>query len=316
MRGVRGDSMSDGNVKLGGFQADDIVQSARSIQVALALIEQLRGGSALRLPYDNVKKIVDALLRDVPFVGYSLPELSVFRAFVGDSQLPANASRFSYKPLALGSSWGRCNRVGTTVFYGALNEDTVFSELGPEIGDTFYIGKARLKKDSSISLTCIGEIDHIRRYGLPLVGDEQAKQWLAGVMSQRPLESNVRTELVDAFFADMFSQTAFRAKDYKISSALSEILFEPGQLDGFAYPSVAHRGGLNVAIRPQAFDEKFEWEGFEALRVVDYLGFGLYARAPIARAVGAAPDGSLEWQAVEAPGTSPASTAAKSGPAT
>lgn len=303
--------MSGFGATIGEFPTADIVKNAERLQVSLALIEQLKGGSALRFHYDQIRIVVDALLRDIPFVGYPLAGLRLFRGYIDDgNNLPANASRFSYRPLSTGSSWGRCNRAGTTVFYGAPNEDTVISELGPEVGDTLFIAEVKVKDGMTGSTTCIGEIDYIRRYGRPLVGSEQAKAWVDMVMSRMSDEQRVRTWLVDAFFADAFSQNAFKTKDYKVTSALSEELLEARQLDGFAYPSVAHRGGLNLAIKPEAFDEKFEWVKFQALHIVDHIGFGLYARAPIATAEGVGPDGTIQWHRIPVPAPSAPSSAA------
>ena len=69
--------------------------------------------------------------------------------------------------------------------------------------------------------------------------------------------------------------------------------------DGFAYPSVGHRGGLNYAISPSSFDTKFRWKKFFAGEIVNFLGFGLYAYKPYAESVSIEEDGTINWKEIE-----------------
>jgi hypothetical protein len=102
--------------------------------------------------------------------------------------------------------------------------------------------------------------------------------------------------VVDAFFADAFLAPARQPRGYKVTAALSELLLDgSNQLDGFAYPSVAHRGGLNVVIRPERFDNIMDWEHFMAFEVTAYLGFGIYGRREYASADRPA-NGKVAWK--------------------
>ena len=65
--------------------------------------------------------------------------------------------------------------------------------------------------------------------------------------------------------------------------------------DGFVYPSVAHRGGLNFANRPERFDATMEWEGFVAVEITDSLGFGLYGTRKYAEATVVDDKGEIAW---------------------
>jgi hypothetical protein len=65
--------------------------------------------------------------------------------------------------------------------------------------------------------------------------------------------------VVDAFLSDAFIAPALGKRDYKLTNALSDIILADkvnGEqiCEGFAYPSVAHRGGLNFALEGDCFD--------------------------------------------------------------
>ena len=154
------------------------------------------------------------------------------------------------------------------MFYGSANLDTVLAELTPQIGDYVHVGVAQLIPGRQVSLTTVGELDHLRRTGRLLLSTD------ASLLT--PHLDNTRNLLVDAFFADAFLQPSSRPRDgHRLTAALSEVLLEKS--DAFAYPSVAHRGGLNFAVRPDRFDALFEWREFISYKIVGYLGFGLYA---------------------------------------
>lgn len=281
--------------------SQELIDTAQNGQFALAMIEQIKGGTALRAPLPQLTEMIDALLRGVPYLGYNVDSLRVFRGRIEGKPFLETPAEFSYKPEALSREFGRCHRPGTTVFYGASNLDTVLSELTPEIGDRVHVGVARVAAGKSIHLTAISEIDHVRRYGRPLIGNQMATADLNAMLAQIGDEARIRALLVDAFFADLFAQPATKQRDYKATAVLAGLLLDArddsGRMinDGFAYPSVGHRGGLNFAIHPQGFDRAMEWEHFMVFEITDYLGFGLYAREQVASA-SRVQDGVIQWE--------------------
>jgi hypothetical protein len=160
-------------------------------------------------------------------------------------------------------------------------------ELDPEIGDKVHVSVARLKKDKRLNLTAVGEIERVRRYKDTLIGNQLSRQmieeFLKRLESESPSEADIKLLLLDAFFAELFFASARRQKDYKATSALSDIIFSMEKIDGFAYPSVAHHGGINFAIRAESFSESVEIIRCMSLRITNYLGFGIYGRLVFAR---------------------------------
>ncbi|MEQ1530021.1 MAG: hypothetical protein ABL925_11955 [Methylococcales bacterium] len=148
-------------------------------------------------------------------------------------------------------------------FYGANNIDTVLSELKPEIGDSVHLAIAKPKINIEVILTVIGEIDHVRRYGDALLGDENTTSDIKKMLEIKE-ENDLKKILLDAFMSELFIRPANQLRDYKATSALSDVILsqknsdDEFHIDGFAYPSVAHRGGINFAIRGSAFEQKME----------------------------------------------------------
>ncbi|MBX9844256.1 MAG: RES family NAD+ phosphorylase [Xanthobacteraceae bacterium] len=270
----------------------DLIQASADVRVALPLIEHLRGGGAHRLAYHEVRHIVDGLLREVPYFGYKLSEFQFFRGRIENKKrLLERPDEFSYpKPSERG---GRCHRLGQTIFYGARNLDTVLAELAPEPGDLVHVGVATVRPGRSVCITAIGEFDHVRRYDRALIGNEEA---VATAREHLALPVGLRTTVVDAFFADAFLTPARQPRDYNITAALSELLLDGhNPFDGFAYPSVAHRGGLNVVVIPERFDTILQWDHFMAFEITTYLGFGIYGRKQYGSAAPPT-NGAIGWE--------------------
>jgi hypothetical protein len=164
------------------------------------------------------------------------------------------------------------------MFYGALNPETVLSEILPEVGDRVFLGVAKIRDGRQCAATVFGEIDQWRRYGATALGGlEPPMEFMSGI-NELPDDERLRLYLIDAFFADVFSQPASTPRDYKTTSILANaILRKPSSpFQALFYPSVAHRGGFNMAIVPEAFDQSFEWVEFLELEIINYLGYGIY----------------------------------------
>ena len=222
-----------------------------------------------------------ALILDMPYLGYGLKpnEANFFRGRrINSSDLLENVSEITYRPPASVHDYGRCHSPGTSMLYSSSNMDTVLAELAPEIGDRVIVGMATIKNAHELMISAIGEIDYSRRYRRPVIGNQEAFHTLDRLLSSIREENSARHTRIlvtDAFFADLFAQAARKQYEYRATAVLSKLILSSG-IDGFGYPSVEHRGGVNYAIRPEKFDEHMEWKEFRALDVVHSLGFGLY----------------------------------------
>lgn len=229
-------------------------------------------------------------------------EWGTFRGRIENStDLFENISQMSCRDPVDVKDYGRCHRPSVAVYYGANNLDTVLSELSPEVGDRVHVAVARPKGNAEIVLTAVGEIDHVRRYNRAFIGNEKTLAIIQGLLDNVKSDSELRKIYLDAFMADLFLSPASRASDYKATSALSELIFSASTggkpiLDGFAYPSVAHRGGMNFAIQRPAFLAKMNVTHCMAFEIIDLLGYGLYGRKQYAKSKSIASDGAIEWE--------------------
>ena len=274
-------------------------------QAVLALTEQLSGGSRLRLPWAQIRGLLDDLTEGHFWLGYPIKtDWGIFRGRIENSEhLFTNVRALSNRTPEDVKDYGRCHKPGVSIFYGANNLDTVLSELRPEIGDRLQVSVAKPKKEQEVVLAAVGEIEHVRRYGRALIGNEESRAMIQEFLDNINSEAGLKALYLDAFMSDLFISPARGSRDYKATSALSDIILSAERdgrriLDGFAYPSVAHRGGMNFAIRGERFAECMEIDQCMAFEIIDYLGYGIYGRRQYAKSTSIASDGTIEWESL------------------
>lgn len=276
------------------------MQVQGSLEELVHIIQQL-GEGHFRYTLDQVKEMLDIITNDCPFSIYPMPQnTDIFRGRYVSSGLVGNVSELLNRADKDVKDFGRCHKPGLSVLYGSNNLDAVLSELRAEVGQIIQVIQLAPKKDYSLRITAIGEVDHARRYGRALLGNDQTVTMINDFIESLAKEQVAKLYLRDAFMADLFSRQAYHQIDYKLTSALSDIVFsmhvngEP--IKGFAYPSVAHRGGLNYAIHGSYVDKSLDVAGCFAYEIVDYLGFGIYGRKKIATSSIIHDDGTIEWE--------------------
>jgi hypothetical protein len=274
-----------------------------TLKETMAFTEILRGGGQYRLSWDEIRKTLDELSRDHFSMRYPMnTNWNIFRGRIDNkTELFENVDQLSSRKKSEITNYGRCHKPAMSIFYGANNLDTVLAELKPEIGDLIHVAKARPKKE--IFLSVIGELDHVRRYGKGLIGDEKDILDFKSMLNNIQTENNLKAIFLDAFMSELFITPAYQQLDYKATSALSDVIFskeiaeDKFAIDGFAYPSVAHRGGINFAIRGSQFTEIMEIYECMTFKIVDYLGYGLYAKHQKAKSKIIDRNGKIEWEA-------------------
>ena len=279
---------------------------AGNFEFTLSMIEQIRGGAARRMSIEQLTEMISALCKDMPYAAYPIKKTDlgmVFRGRIGRSnELLEKPSEFGYRQPRDVRDYGRCHGPGASMFYCSTDLATVLTELGPEVGDRVHAGRATIKEKHELLVTAIGEIDNIRRYGRPVIGNDESYEMLTdllGKIKRKDSNDHARIMVTDAFFADFFAQPAQKQHEYRPTSVLADLIFSmPDGFDGLAYPSVEHRGRINYAIRPESFNEHLEWEEFAAMDITKYHGFGFYEWRDCAKATATATDkhGNLVWE--------------------
>lgn len=278
-----------------------------NLREALALTQILIGGGQYSFQWNEMRQQLEELYSGHCSYKYSKKESNwniVRGRICNETVLFDNVSELSNRKESDIKDFGRCHKKGVSIFYGANNIDTVLSELKPDIGDLVHMAVAKPKIDIEVILTVIGEIDHVRRYGDALLGDKETTLEIMEMLNIEK-ENDLKRILLDAFMSELFIRPANQQRDYKATSALSDvILFQKNSndefhVDGFAYPSVAHRGGINFAIRGSAFEQKMEIYECMTFEITEYLGYGLYGKHLKARSKAIDIAGKIEWCAVK-----------------
>ncbi|MEO8341430.1 MAG: RES domain-containing protein [Nitrospirota bacterium] len=189
----------------------------------LSIIEQLGGEAKNRLSYARIREIMSAWAKYGVYQIYSIPEeLSIHRArrlenkkwfeFADDLGPPAPEKTIAY---------GRCHKPQHPLCYCSLYEDTALAEVNAEFGEQYVISTFTMPKD--IRLIPVGELDYYRRTGRTYIGHE-TQQSAEPHKKALGEEDGVVAALIDAFLADEFIKQATTQTDYKITSALSDVL--------------------------------------------------------------------------------------------
>lgn len=196
--------------------------------------------------------------------------------------------------------FGRCHKPGAPVFYGSLFSETVLSEIEVELGDQVVISEFQIEQD--IVALPVGELDYFRRGRQTYLGakiDESSKPFEDALEA---IDRNVVPLLIDAFLADEFIAPARSNTDYKITSAFSDIIFnefvENAKVEAVVYPSVAFRGGVNFAIRPETEKEKMKLIGAQIIEISEALGYGIFGYRKLGK-LESITNGQLGWQKID-----------------
>lgn len=191
-----------------------------------------------------------------------------------------NVKQMGYPPAHRVQRLGRCNFVEQSVFYGSSNVETSFLEIGfTEQEPCAVIAQFRLKAGASLTLQPIGELDHYRRHRKPRLDTPGVVEQLDLLLDGLDHYDQITRWFVDAYLADFFSRIPNSNTEnnlYEVTSRIANAYLMQADVDGIIYPSVKHAGGLNYAIKPEVFDERFEVVKYALTAPVHAHGYGLF----------------------------------------
>jgi len=278
----------------------------------MGFVEQLRGGANRRWSFEQLEDIVKALVHNYGaevYQSFTIPETSKLtihrvRKLEADTKLE-NIAHLGSRPAEATNDYGRCHVPHKPSCYCSLYEDIALAEVNAEAGQRYAIATYEITQD--LIVLPIGELDYFRRTGTTYLNCEipppdNLKDHYHKIINDRDKERAKLRQFVDAFFADEFISPAYDTTHYKLTAALTKILFE-NQLwkdrpDAIFYPSVAFRGGYNFAIRPDAEKSKMRLlkELTRIVKVKEVLGYGIYEIEDEYILKSVANDDQLEWE--------------------
>lgn len=283
---------------------------------ALNVIEQLRGGVKGRWTFEQVRNFVFALITPEEnriYQTYKIPALStkiatvpvaftVFRArrLVSAEKWFKRANELGSPTVAEAKKFSRCHKPSDPVFYGSLFLETVLSEIEVELGDHVVISEFQFQQD--IVALPVGELDYFRRTKQTYLGAKTEESSKPFEKALEAIDRNIVPLLIDAFLAEEFIKPAVNDTDYKITSAFSDIIFNEfginHEIDAIVYPSVAFRGGVNFAVRPESERKKMKLINAQVVEITEALGYGIFGRKELGKLKSIA-NGQLEWQKID-----------------
>ena len=258
-------------------------QASKGLEEVREIIERLRGGATSRLSYDQIREFISVLARHAMYQTYKIPkDLPVQRArWIKDKKWFSSEEDLGPPPPEATIDYGRCHQPKRPLCYCSLNGDTALAEITAELGEHYAISTYVMPEGTVI--VPVGELDYVRRTGQTYIGhgnSDTANPYLDCLDK----EDGIVPALIDAFLADEFSKPATTWTDYKITSALSDVLLHGDlkpcfPIDAIIYPSVRFREGKNFAILPAAHKSKMQLDVTETkiIEITDVLGYGFSA---------------------------------------
>lgn len=196
-------------------------------------------------------------------------------------------------PPAQVATTGRANGHGESIFYGGSSDETVFSELQLAAGHAVNIAAFSVKPMQEITAYVIGEMDHLRRWGRPRFLPAGLEVHSQEILSSLHPDVALAIQLVDAFFADRFSRKGKEA--YRVTNLIAREFLQSQTIDAIVFPSVAHPGGFNYAIKSQVSTERLQVRACVAVEILKNYGYGSYLGGRYGLAKVSPADTTVHW---------------------
>jgi len=150
----------------------------------------------------------------------------------------------------------------------------VLGELRAGPGQFVQVIAVRPRPGVNIPHHTLGDYEHITNSGGSLVNSHKMVEVVSRMIQELQQDEHLKIMLIDGFLADQFSHSVAQRYEYKLTAAFAKYVF--GKKAGLMYPSVEVRGGINIAVPSQMFDEHFEVVCTWVLEVTDYFGHSAY----------------------------------------
>lgn len=297
----------------------ELPDSGLTMEQALAAMDMLHPDSYARYTWEKLRHLISVavaghhapVIEDTPIKPMIRGRAVTIKpagqyAQPDSTRLLGNLADLSIPPASSVVSYGRCHVPGSPVFYAAFDEATVLGEIAPERGSLVYLLTCAPRPEMTFRTALIGEIDHIRRYGRSSIlslENSQVREILDWIRNAGTQADYVRL-VTDAFLAELFSRKAATTNDYKASSAVAGLFLDldvdnPGTSEALYYPSIANRGGMNIALTRRCYEEKVIPISCKVVLISAYFGYGIYKTQTIATSTNFGEDGSITWSGAE-----------------
>ena len=284
------------------------------LNTSISFIHQLIGGLDKELKYAKLSDLITQLLVKYKAFYFGGSSLNCYRGRITSKEKLVNEivpggkftkiSQFSSKPSDQTTDFGRCHQPNNPIFYASSNPEILFSELNIECDDLVIVGVWYLKDNRQMRYYHLGALDYFRKTRrIPLLVKtfqeyEMIRKNISYEVNQR-MGDNINNGLlsmyIDAYLTQAFSTPAHTYKEYKVTSIVSNYLFENRNFDILGYPSVKHYGATNYAMKPETIKENFELRNIAISQITNIMGFGIYGSNTIVEVPVQSMDKPIEW---------------------
>lgn len=234
----------------------------KSISIIISLLKYLDKDSIQETDIKFIKQQIDVLFYLLPLPNYfcipnQLERLTINERIkeVGNRRI-SEIRHLKYPPTT--TKYGRCNVLDNPVLYGSFNLFTILDEIKPETGKLLTHSIWKVKEGIKLKMC-------------PIVFEDNDSNTLSSEIRKLHNDyisnlSYLIQETINlhiSFFVKCFSKNVEELNhyDYFLSAYISYKIFNihNANYDGIIYPSVGSNLNFsNMAIRPSAFDSKFE----------------------------------------------------------
>lgn len=220
--------------------------------------------------------------------------LSVFRTRATPQHTDYENIKQLGAPPSLKSPLARCNFDNQPMLYASNSMDTSFLEVDFKNEPCATSVTFKLRENSQLKLITIGELDHFRRYNRPLIDAKGLVDKFNELNHSLNEYDWLATQYVDSYIADIFRSEG-TSVTYDLTSRIANAFFATDDIDGIAYPSVKHQGGINFAILPKSFDKKFQAQECFTTTSIKNIGYGLFEYHVHERSSNVDEVGNINW---------------------
>lgn len=264
-----------------------------SLDACDEIFEEIRGS----IDPARLAGLFDRLLAQQPVLGYAFGRGSFFwRGRKCEKDTGWDNVKDTVYPRRDIASIQRLNDRGDPIFYGATRLLTVLNELGVREGDYVHLVALRLNQGVGVHFIAIGEFFHVFKAGFSRLIVGEPCRALSRVLNDFGPQNGQSIIYVDAFLSDLLADSKAYQNDYAHTRALHHAVFRKlGQAEGFFYPSVKDRIGMNLAIKVEAFDAKIQVVSSQVVQITRIRPFGFFDFKRCRHAKTIASDGSFVW---------------------
>lgn len=248
---------------------------------------------------EEVDAELDAILGDYPVLSFEIGRGSVFwRGRKCSEEGFLQEKEMSYPPPEH-ASLGRLNDQGAPCLYAATRRSTVFAELGVNVGDYVQLAGFRILADKTVRAIAVGDYFHVYKTGYLRALGGDPDQATSRLLNSFDPERGKRIVYVDAFLGSLLADKEAKTENYALSRLLAGKTFKKSGAEAMFYPSVQDTIGMNLAVLPNAFDERMHGVCAQLVQITKVRSFGFYEHRVCKEVIGVDDNGRYVWQLPE-----------------